>query len=69
MDIRLPGANGLNLTCKLKSKYPDVIVAVFTNPDLSEYREKASSCGAKYCLGRQDSKACDIADIVSDIMI
>ena len=41
MDIRLPGANGFELTKKIKMNYPDVIVVILTNYDLPEYRQAA----------------------------
>jgi CheY-like chemotaxis protein len=39
MDIRLPGENGLELTKKVKVRYPNTIVAILTAYDLPEYRE------------------------------
>jgi CheY-like chemotaxis protein len=39
MDIRLPGENGIELTKKLKTRYPDIIVIILTGYDLPEYRE------------------------------
>jgi CheY-like chemotaxis protein len=39
MDISLPGENGLELTKKVKAKYPNIIVVILTGYDLPEYRE------------------------------
>jgi CheY-like chemotaxis protein len=39
MDIRLPGENGLEVTKKVKAKYPNIIVVILTGYDLPEYRE------------------------------
>jgi DNA-binding NarL/FixJ family response regulator len=50
MDLRLPGENGLELTKKIKAKYPDIIVVIITNYDLPEYREAAYQCGADHFL-------------------
>ncbi len=42
MDIGLPGENGLELTRKIKTDYPDVIVIILTTHDSPEYREAAN---------------------------
>ncbi len=42
MDIRLPGEDGLELTQKVKARYPNVIVIILTGHDLPEYRESSS---------------------------
>ncbi|MBI4768008.1 MAG: response regulator transcription factor [Deltaproteobacteria bacterium] len=39
MDIRLPGENGLELTQKVKARYPNIIVVILTGYDLPEFRE------------------------------
>jgi DNA-binding NarL/FixJ family response regulator len=41
MDVRLPGENGLELTKKIKTDYPDTIVVILTSYDLPEYRQAA----------------------------
>ena len=46
MDIRLPGESGLQLTRKIKSKFPHALVAVLTSYDLPEYRQAAEESGA-----------------------
>ena len=50
MDLRLPGANGLELTRKIKAQYPDIVVVILTNYDLPEYREAAYQSGADHFL-------------------
>jgi DNA-binding NarL/FixJ family response regulator len=52
MDLRLPGENGLELTKKIKAKYPDIIVVIITNYDLPEYRGAAYQCGADHFLSK-----------------
>jgi CheY-like chemotaxis protein len=52
MDLRLPGANGLELTRKIKAQYPNVIVVIVTNYDLPEYREAAYQSGADHFLSK-----------------
>ena len=46
MDIRLPDANGLELTRRFKLAYPSALICVVTQYDLPEYREAACSSGA-----------------------
>jgi DNA-binding NarL/FixJ family response regulator len=46
MDIRLPGESGLELTIKIKSKYPGIRIVILTDYDLPEYREAAKKGGA-----------------------
>jgi len=41
IDIRLPDANGLELTKIIKAKHPEAKVVILTNYDLPEYREAA----------------------------
>jgi len=52
MDLRLPGENGLEVTKKIKARYPDVIVVIVTNYDLPEYREAAYRSGANHFLSK-----------------
>lgn len=46
MDIRLPDANGLDLTRRLKAEHPATAVCVVTQYDVPEYREAANRSGA-----------------------
>ena len=52
MDISLPGENGLEVTKKLKSSHPEIVVVVLTNYDQPEYREAAFRNGANYFLSK-----------------
>jgi two-component system response regulator YesN len=54
MDIRLPGQNGLELTRKIKARYPETVVIVLTDYDTPEYRKAAFQCGAS-CFFAKDS--------------
>ena len=54
MDIRLPGENGLQLTKRIKTGYPDTKVVILTSYDSLEYREAAIRCGAN-CFISKDS--------------
>jgi DNA-binding NarL/FixJ family response regulator len=55
MDIRLPGENGLELTQKVKTQYPDIVVIILTSYDLP-YRQ-VSSQYADYFFSKDSSTA------------
>ena len=48
MDIRLPSESGLQLTKRIKAKYPAIDVVMLTSHDLPEYRQAATECGASH---------------------
>lgn len=46
MDIRMPGMNGIEAACQLKTEMPKLKVLFLTNYDLEIYRDVAKACGA-----------------------
>ena len=56
MDIQLPGENGLQLTQKIRTKYPEIKVIVLTSFDCPEYRHAALQAGG-VCYIPKDSLA------------
>ena len=68
MDIKLPGENGLDLTAKIKAKYPDVIVIVLTSYDTPEYREAAVKAKADHFLAKGSSSREGILSLVESIL-
>lgn len=68
MDIKLAQENGLELTSAIKAKHPNIIIAIFTNHDLPEYRQKAGICGAEFFLSKLDCKAQDLTRLASTIL-
>ncbi len=52
MDIKLPGASGLELTRRIKQCDRDIVVVILTTYDLPEYREAATRTGANYFLSK-----------------
>ena len=52
MDIGLPGENGLRLTRKIKNLYPQIAIIIFTNYDISEYRQAAFEYGADFFFSK-----------------
>jgi len=67
MDFRLPGENGLELTKKVKARYPDIIVVVLTSYGLPEYRE-ASWQYADYFLAKDSSTMENIFTLVESVL-
>ena len=66
MDIRLPGENGLELTKKVKTRYPNIIVIILTGYDLPAYRE-FSSRYADYFFSKDSSTTDNIFTVVESL--
>ena len=67
MDIKLPGENGLQVTKKVKTKYPEMIIIILTYYDSPEHRVAAVQCGANYFLPKGAS-AEEIVELVQSIL-
>jgi DNA-binding NarL/FixJ family response regulator len=67
MDIKLPGENGLQITKKVKAKYPKISVIILTYYDLPEHREAAFQCGANHFLSKGTSTQ-EIVDLIQSIL-
>jgi len=68
MDIKLPGENGLELTGKIKAKYPDVTVIILTSYDTPEYREAADRVKADHFVSKGSSSKEGILTLVQSIL-
>ena len=68
MDIRLGRESGLELTRRIKAKYPRIVIVVFTNHDLPEYRREAELSGADYFLSKLESKAADLTKLAAKVL-
>jgi len=67
MDIKLPGANGLEITRKIKERYSTIQVIILTSYDFLEYREAAAQYGADHFLSKESSSREDILALVDSI--
>ncbi len=67
MDIRLPDESGLELTKKIKGKYPTV--AMLTSHDQPEYREAALRYGASHFLTKGIVTRQEIQDLVESSLL
>jgi DNA-binding NarL/FixJ family response regulator len=68
VDIKLPGENGLELTKKIKGKYPNIPVIILTSYDLPEYREAATQYQANYFLSKGATTKENILKLVESIL-
>jgi DNA-binding NarL/FixJ family response regulator len=69
MDIRLPGDNGLKLTRKIKNLYPKIVIVIFTNHDLPEYREAAFENGADFFLSKSMPNERKLTAVVESMLM
>jgi DNA-binding NarL/FixJ family response regulator len=53
MDIKLPDANGLQLTQKFKQRCPHLTVIILTSYDYPEYRQAAEKSGADHFVSKE----------------
>jgi len=67
MDIRLAGTHGLNLTKKIKMRYPLMPVAINTNNDSPEYKTASVQVGADYFLSKKSNTINDLMSLVESI--
>lgn len=68
MDIRLPGENGLELTRRIKERYPEVIVIIFTSYDLPEYRKAAFKYGAADFLSKSSIQKMKLIEVIDSVL-
>jgi CheY-like chemotaxis protein len=67
MDIRLPGENGLEVTKKVKTRYPGIIVIMLTGYDLPEYREFSRQY-ADYFFSKDSATTDNIFTLIQSIL-
>ncbi|HEX9802694.1 MAG TPA: response regulator transcription factor [Gammaproteobacteria bacterium] len=66
MDIKLSGANGLELTRRIKDADEAIKVVILTSYDLPEYREAAFVNGASDFLCKETASPGDILTLIQD---
>jgi two-component system response regulator YesN len=67
MDIRLERENGLKLAQKIKTEYPNTVIAINSNYDSPEYQAEASSVGADYFLSKTTNTIQDLFELVESM--
>ena len=68
MDIKLPGESGLELTKKIKNRYPNINIIILTAYDIPEYREAAVQAKANYFLSKGSATKESILTLVNSIL-
>ena len=69
MDIRLPDESGLELTHRIKTQYPAMIVIILTSYDLPEYREAATHYKANHFLAKGLTNRDEILKLVESVIL
>ncbi len=68
MDIQLPGENGIQLTQKMKAKYPNTKIIFLTGHDSLEYREAAMRSGGSCYLSKDSLDLIQIETLVKSLL-
>lgn len=68
MDIRLPGDNGIILTRKIKALHPEIVIIIFTNYDLKEYRDAALQNGADHFFPKASPSREKLSKMIESIL-
>ena len=69
MDIQLAAESGLNLTKKIKMRYPSIPIAINTNNDSSEYKIAALRVGAEYFLSKKSNTINDLVSLAESVFL
>ena len=69
MDIQLAAEKGLNLTKKIKMRYPNMPIAINTNNDSPEYKTAAVQVGADYFLSKKSNTINDLALLTESVFL
>jgi DNA-binding NarL/FixJ family response regulator len=69
MDIRLPRENGLELTRRIKTDHPEIIIIIFTSNNFPEYREAAIRYKADYFLSKNSIATDEIFKLIKIILL
>ncbi|MBN1850197.1 MAG: response regulator transcription factor [Deltaproteobacteria bacterium] len=67
MDIKLPHANGLDLTKRIKMDHPMTKIIIVSTYDSLEYEEAAAECGADFFVSKQASSD-DIISVIGQFL-
>jgi DNA-binding NarL/FixJ family response regulator len=68
MDFILPGENGLELTRKIKTSHPNIVIILLTSYDLQEIQRVAIQCKPDYFFNKGSIATGEIASLVKSIL-
>ena len=69
IDTALTVGNGFDLTAQIKTAFPGIIIILFMNHDIPEYREAARRCGADFSFSKQSSSMVEIFNLVESTLL
>jgi DNA-binding NarL/FixJ family response regulator len=52
LDIRMPGASGMEVLERIKGNHPETMVIMLTNYDFDDYRRRCLASGADYFFNK-----------------
>jgi len=55
LPLKLPGENSLEITRKIKTLFPDILVIILSSYDSPEYQEAVSQHGGDYLISKEAS--------------
>ncbi len=68
MAIRLPGENGIQLTQKIKGRYPNTKIIILTSYDSLEYREASIQSGGSCYISKDSLDYVQIEKLVNSLV-
>lgn len=68
VDIKLPGQNGLDLTRRIKGRFPATIVIILTSYDLPEYRTAARQLRCDHFLLKGSATNEEVVILVKSVL-
>ena len=68
IDIYLSDINGFDLAKKIKTSYPQIIIATFASFDSPEYQAAAAACGVEYLIPKDDWSSERILEFVKSVL-
>ena len=69
MDFILPGENGLELTRKIKTSHPDIVITILTGYDLTEVQKLVIQSKPDYFFNKASIATGEIAALVKSILL
>lgn len=68
IDIYLSDISGFDLAKKIKTSYPEIIIATFAGFDSPEYQAAAAACGVEYLIPKDDWSSEKILEFVESVL-
>ena len=68
IDIYLSDISGFDLAKKIKTAYPEIIIAAFAGFDSPEYQAAATACGVEYLIPKDDWNSEKILEFVRSVL-